>query len=190
MITPRPPSGLPAPSALRKEVTVSLGSSAALAAPVRIGEVMFIGCSRGCLMAGSRPEPSEFSIVGRQALSCGSNGSGGGSSGPGQADLSGEGGLVIALRRGAGSGGDSHVGSNGFAAGLRSGRAHFLSDAMDGDRPHKGGEGPGNQREGHRGGTAEISGPGGPDRQLLQQSVRSTPPVLLPDRAGAAAAAG
>ena len=30
----------------------------------------------------------------------------------------------------------------------------------------------------------------GPDRQLLQQSVRSTPPVLLPDRAGAAAAPG
>src|SRR6476620_1493062 len=97
MITPRPPSGLPAPNALKKVDTESPGSSAALAAPVRIGEVMFIACSRGCLMAGSRPEPSEFSIVGRQRWSCGSNGSGGGSSGPGQADLSGEGRLVIAL---------------------------------------------------------------------------------------------
>ena len=46
----------------------------------------------------------------------------------------------------------------------------------------------GNQPEGHCGGAAEISGPRRPDRQLLQQPVRSTPSVLLPDRAGAAAA--
>src|SRR5215203_2034901 len=102
MITPSPPSGLspnspvPAPNARRKEDTESPGSSAAWAALVRIGEVIFIASSRGCLIAGSRPEPSEFSIVGRQALSGGSKGSGGGSSKLGQLDLSGEGPLVIA----------------------------------------------------------------------------------------------
>src|SRR4051812_31209789 len=53
MITPSPPSGLspnrpvPAPNALRKELTESPGSSAAWAAPVRIGEVIFI--ARGLL---------------------------------------------------------------------------------------------------------------------------------------------
>src|SRR6266487_3462264 len=107
-----------------------------------------------------------------------------------KADLSAEGWPVIAWGVVQVPGGDSHVGSNGFAAGLCSGRAHFLPDAMDGDRPHKGGEGPGNQLEGYRAGAAEISGPRGPDRQLLQQSVRSTPAVLHPDRAGAAAAPG
>src|SRR6476620_9427967 len=95
MITPRL-SGLPAPNALKKVDTESLGSSAALAAPVSIGEVMFIACSRGCFRAGSSPEPSEVSLVGRQSLSCGSKGPAGGSSGPGQADLSGKGWLGIA----------------------------------------------------------------------------------------------
>src|SRR6185369_10713442 len=102
MTTPSPPSGpspnrpVPAPNALSKEDTESPGSSAARPALARIGEVMFIACSQGCLMAGSSPEPSEFSIVGRQAWSCGSKGSGGGSSEPGQADLSVQRRLVIA----------------------------------------------------------------------------------------------
>src|SRR6266700_6152714 len=84
--------------------------------------------------------------------------------------------------------GNSDVGSNGFAAGLRPGGAHLRPPALDGHGARPRARGAGNQLQGYRVGSAELAYPRHPDRQLLPQPVRTTRLVLHPDRAGAAAA--
>src|SRR6185436_8681563 len=85
--------------------------------------------------------------------------------------------------------GDSHVRSNGFAAGLRAGRAHLRAAARDGGNPPQRPGQRGNENPGHRARRAELAEAGDPDRQLLPQPVRAAAVVLRADRDRPAAAA-
>src|SRR6266852_6295077 len=81
-----------------------------------------------------------------------------------------------------------NVGSNGFAAGLRSGGPHFRAAVVDGRGAPAGAGRRREQGQGRRAGTAELADPRHPDRQLFQEPVRAAAIVLRPDRAGDALA--
>jgi hypothetical protein len=82
-------------------------------------------------------------------------------------------GLALGLR------GIFHVGSDGFATGLHSDRAHFRAAVVDGRRQAAHAGERRDQDSRHRAWRAELADPRHPDRQLLSQPVRTASAVLL-----------